>query len=298
MLIQCVPNFSEGRRENVMHAIVDALRGGERHIGTDGKPAARLVDWSFDRDHNRMVTTLVGQPETVVDAVLAAAAVAIDAIDIRRHEGVHPRLGVLDVIPVVPLRGIGMEQCGQIARDIGRALAERHNLPVFLYEYGSADRRALPDVRKKAFHDLMPDYGPTSPHPTAGTTVVGARNPLIAYNIILDAADPAAARTIAREMRNGGVARFKGVRALGLRLPSRHMTQVSVNITDPNAAPIGSVFAYILNRSRELGVNVLESEIIGALPGFTAFRQLADSLRATGLKPGQVLWENWPESPI
>ena len=268
-----------------MQAIVDAA---------SSKPGCRLADWSFDRDHNRMVVTLVGEPAAVSEAVLEAAAVAIDRIDIAKHKGVHPRLGVLDVIPIVPLKDIDMATCGQLARDIGRAITKRHNVPVYLYEFGSEDKRPLPDVRRKAFKDLLPDYGPTSPHPTAGATVVGARNPLIAYNIILDVADPAAARTIARELRNGGVAHFKGVRALGLRLPSRHMTQVSLNIIDPVSAPIGSVFAYVLNRSRELGVNVLESELIGAMPGPTAFAQLAASLRAPGLKPGQVLWENWP----
>jgi len=268
-----------------MQAIVEAA-------GT--RTGSRLADWSFDRDHNRMVVTLVGEPDAVSRAVLAAADVAVRRIDIATHKGVHPRLGVLDVIPIVPLKDVDMATCGQVARNIGREIAERHGVPVFLYEYGSDDRRALPDVRRKAFVDLLPDYGPTSPHPTAGATVVGARNPLIAYNIVLDVADPAAARTIARELRDGGVAHFKGVRALGLRLPSRHMTQVSLNIVDDTSAPIGSVFAYVLNRSRELGVNVLESELIGAMPGPTAFAQLAASLRAPGLKPGQVLWENWP----
>jgi glutamate formiminotransferase len=288
MLIQCVPNFSEGRRADVIEAIVTAARSN---------PKARLADWSADPDHNRMVVTLVGEPAAVVDAVLAAAKVGIDSIDLSTHKGVHPRLGVIDVVPIVPLRDVTMDQCGQFARDLGRELNKRYGIPIYLYEYASEDRRPLPDVRKKAFVSLWPDYGSTSPHPTAGATVVGARNPLIAYNIVLDIPDPAAARTIARELRNGGVARFKGVRALGLRLPSRHMTQVSINITDPEAAPLGSVFAYVLNRARELGVNVLESELIGAMPGATAFRQLADSLRAPSLKPGQILLETWPDQP-
>ena len=258
------------------------------------RPGSRLADWSFDRDHNRMVMTLVGEPEAVTEALLAAADVAVQRIDIATHKGVHPRLGVIDVIPVVPIKDIDMAACGQIARNIGQEINRRHGVPVFLYEFAGEERRPLPEVRKKAFTDLLPDYGSTSPHPTAGATVVGARNPLIAYNIVLDVADPAAARTIARELRDGGVARFKGVRSLGLRLPSRHMTQVSLNIVDPASAPIGSVFAYVLNRSRELGVNVLESELIGVMPGYAAFAQLAASLRAPGLKPGQVLWENWP----
>ena len=268
-----------------MQAIVDAARS---------RPGSRLVDWSSDQDHNRMVVTLVGEPSAVSEAVLAAAAVAVERIDISSHKGVHPRLGAIDIIPVVPLQDIDLATCGQIARDIGRAICEKHGIPIFLYEYASVDRRPVPEIRRNAFTDLLPDYGPTSPHPTAGATVVGARNPLIAYNIVLDVADPAAARTIARELRDGGVARFKGVRALGLRLPSRQMTQVSLNIVDPFSAPIGSVFAYVLNRSRELGVNVLESELIGAMPGYTAFDQLAASLRAPGLKPGQILWETWP----
>jgi glutamate formiminotransferase len=285
MLIQCVPNFSEGRRQDVIKSIAEAA---------SSVSGARLVDWSSDRDHNRMVATLVGEPAAVSQAVLAAAAVAIDRIDMRSHKGVHPRMGAIDVIPVVPLRDIEMEACARIAREIGREIAGRHDVPVFLYDEASVDKRPIPDVRRKAFIDLLPDFGPTSPHPTAGATLVCARKPMIAYNIVLDVADPAAARTIARELRNGGVAHFRGVRALGLRLPSRHMTQVSINIVDPDASPIGSVFAYVLNRSRELGVNVLESELIGAMPGYTAFAQLAASLRAPALKPGQILWETWP----
>jgi glutamate formiminotransferase len=305
MLIQCIPNISEGRREDVIAAIVAAI---------SATSDVRLVDWSADRDHNRMVATFVGGPGAVSQAVHALAEVAIASIDMTQHTGVHPRLGALDVLPLVPLRGISMAQCADLARDIGRDLANRLALPIFLYEESTplpeplsppgqpehveptAGRRLLPYVRKNAFNGLLPDFGPSSPHPTAGATVVGARGPLIAYNIILDATDPAAARAIARDLRNGGLAGFTGVRALGLPLPSRRLSQVSTNITDPKATGIGAVYAFVCAKALELGVGVVESEVIGAMPGFAAFDQLTTSLHAPSLRPGQVLWENWPDA--
>lgn len=281
-LVQCVPNFSEGRRPDVMKAIVQTVRD------TNG---VRLADWSADPDHNRMVVTFVGPPEPVRAAALAAAAVAVETIDLRAHQGIHPRLGTIDVLPFVPLADSSLAECAQIARDVGQHLAARHNLPIFLYE-AAADGRALPTVRREAFHSLPPDFGPALPHPTAGAVVVGARGPLIAYNVVLANDDVKAAKTIARELREGG-AGFLGVRALGLRLESRGLAQVSMNLTRPAATPLLSVFAYVARRARELGTEVLESEVIGALPGYAAFGVLGDALQAS-LKPGQVLWENWP----
>jgi len=300
-IVQCVPNFSEGRRPDVMAAIVEAVRG---------TPGVRLADWSADPDHNRLVVTFVGPPGAVCAAARAACAVAITQIDLREHEGVHPRLGALDVLPLVPLSGISLSDCASHARELGRELAALHGLPVFLYEAASppdgphpnpppqagegAERRSLPFVRKEAFHSLLPDFGPPKPHPSAGAVVVGARGPLVAYNVNLATPAVRAAKTIARELREGGGAGFVGVRALGLYLPSRHLAQVSMNITRPEQTPLLPVFSYIARRAEELGTMALESEIIGALPGGTAFGVLGDALRASGLKPGQVLWENWP----
>ena len=282
MLIQCVPNFSEGRRLDVIAAIVDAVRG---------TASVRLADWSVDPDHNRLVVTFVGPPGPVREAALAAAAVAIARIDLGRHEGVHPRLGALDVLPFVPLRGLTLADCASLAREVGEEIAARHGLPVFLYESAAPHPRSLPFVRNEAFHTLSPDFGPALPHPTAGAAVVGARGPLIAYNVVLTAPGRAIARTIARELR--ALPTLPGIRALGLRLPSRGLTQVSMNLTKPAETPLLAVFRYIEARARALGTSIVESEVIGALPGYSAFGVLADALQAPGLKPGQVLWENW-----
>lgn len=282
MLIQCVPNFSEGRRPAVVAAIVDAVRG---------TPNVRLADWSADPDHNRMVVTFVGPPAPVRAAALAAAAVAVAQIDLSRHEGVHPRLGALDVLPFVPLRDLTLADCAALAREVGQEMAARHGLPVFLYESAAPAGRSLPAVRREAFRSLMPDFGPPSPHPTAGATVVGARGPLIAYNIVLATPDLSAARTIARALRASPA--LPGVRALGLRLPSRGLTQVSMNLTRPAESPLLAVFQYVAARALALGTSVVESEVIGALPGPAAFAVLSDALQASALKPGQVLWENW-----
>ena len=282
MLIQCVPNFSEGRRPAVVAAIVEAVRG------TAG---VRLADWSADPDHNRMVVTFIGPPDAVRAASLAAANAAVARIDLGRHEGIHPRLGVLDVLPFVPLRGLTLADCAALAREVGQELAARHGLPVFLYEAAAPDGRSLPSVRKEAFRSLTPDYGPALPHPTAGAAVVGARGPLIAYNIVLATPNLSVARALARELRD--LPTLPGVRALGLRLPSRGLTQVSMNLTRPAETPLLTVFRHVQARARALDTSVIESEVIGALPGDSAFAVLGDALQAPGLNPGQVLLENW-----
>ena len=284
-LIQCVPNFSEGRHPETIAAIVAAVQE---------TPSVRLADWSADRDHNRMVVTFVGLPKAVQAAALAAAAVAIERIDLRGHQGVHPRLGALDVLPFVPLSGLPLTDCVALAQEVGQELAARYNLPVFLYEAAQSEGRTLPFVRKEAFQSLTPDYGPAAPHPTAGAAVVGARGPLIAYNVVLATPDLSAAKTIANELR--GLPNLPGIRALGLRLESRGLTQVSMNLTRPLETPLLAVFGYVQRRALELDTFIVESEVIGALPGYSAFGVLSQALQAAGLKPGQVLWENWPTS--
>jgi len=284
-LIQCVPNFSESRDPEVIAAIVEAVRQ---------TPGVRLADWSADPDHNRLVVTFVGPPDAVHAAALASAAAAIARIDLRAHRGVHPRLGALDVLPFVPLSGVTLAECAEIARSAGAALAGRFGLPVFFYEAASAGSRSLPEVRKSAFGTLWPDCGPSAPHPSAGAAVVGAREPLIAYNVNLATSNPSVARAIAREMR--ALPGLPGIRALGLRLPSRGLTQVSMNLTLPAATPLLAVFRSVQRRAQELGTSAVESEVIGALPGPTAFGLLADALRFPAFQPGQVLWENWPPS--
>ena len=282
-LIQCVPNFSVGRDRAAIEAIAEAVRQ---------TPGVRLADWSADQDHNRLVVTFVGPPGPVRAAALAAAAVAVARIDLRAHAGVHPRLGALDVLPFVPLSGITLAECAELAQSVGAEIAALYDLPVFLYEAASPDCRSLPFVRKAAFQTLIPDYGPGSPHPVAGAAVVGAREPLVAYNVNLAASDLSLARTLAREMRVHPS--LPGIRALGLRLPSRGMTQVSMNLTRPGKTPLLAVFYSLERRAAELGTSIVESEIIGVLPGDTAFGALADALRSPTLRSGQILWETWP----
>jgi glutamate formiminotransferase len=282
-LIQCVPNFSEGRDPEAMEAIVEAVRE---------TPGVRLADWSADPDHNRMVVTFVGPPDAVRMAAIAATGAAIRVIDLNKHQGVHPRLGALDVLPFVPLRDVTLEECAALAVNVGRELSNQFQLPVYLYEAASPEGRSLPSVRKGAFQQFAPDFGPAVPHPTASAAVVGARGPLIAYNVNLAASDIAIAQQIARELR--GHPNFPGVRALGLALASKGLIQVSMNITRPAETSLFHVFSYIVRRALELGAEAVGSEVIGALPGYTAFGVLGDALQAE-LKPGQVLLENWEE---
>jgi len=188
-----------------------------------------------------------------------------------------------------------MDACAEAARSVAQQLSADYDLPAFLYEYASPANRSLPEIRKTAFHGLRPDYGPNAPHLTAGAVVIGARQPLIAFNVNLTGNEPIAARRIARELREGGIAGFTGVRSLGLALPSRSMSQVSMNIVRTEAVRLHAVYNYIAKRAAELGTQAVESELIGAMPGYSAFALLRDSIALTGLKPGQVLWENWPE---
>ena len=284
-LIQCVPNFSAGRDQAAIEAIVAAVRQ---------TPGVRLADWSADADHNRLVVTFVGPPEPVRAAALASASAAIEHIDLREHQGVHPRLGAIDVLPFVPLSGITLADCAALAVSVGTEIAARHALPVFFYEAASPQGRSLPFIRKSAFGALAPNLGPPTPHPTAGAIVVGARGPLIAFNVNLAAPDPAAARLNARELRT--LLDLPGIRALGLRLPSRGLSQVSMNLTRPAETPLLAVFQYIERRAAALGTSAIESEVIGTLPGFSAFGLLSDALRCPALQPVQVLWETWGAS--
>lgn len=283
-MIQCVPNFSEGRRPEIIGAIVQSVRE------TSG---VRLADWSADRDHNRLVVTFIGPPEAVRNAAVAAASVAVETIDLRQHGGVHPRLGALDVLPFVPIADVTLAECADLARAVGRELAEKLALPVFLYEAAADDGRALPTVRREAFRSLAPDFGPSVPHPTAGAAVVGAREPLIAFNVNLATDNLKIAREIAREVR-AGAAGTNGVRALGLRLQSRGLMQVSMNVTRPAQTSLLRLYAFVARRAQELGTEAVESEVVGALPGFVALDVLREALRMTTLQPSQVLWESWP----
>lgn len=266
MLIQCVPNFSEGRDPAVIEALSAAVRGC---------PGVVLVDQSADPDHHRSVLTFLGDPDGVATASLAAARVAVERIDLTRHQGVHPRMGALDVLPFVPVGATPMETCIRTAREVGGRLATDLGLPVYFYEEAAArpERRNLAVVRGGGFDAMRlaplagerePDAGPRSVHPTAGAVAVGARGPLLAFNVNLHTSDVAVAQAIARRVRerSGGLL---GVKALGLALESRSQAQVSMNITRPVEVSLYRVFEMVRVEAARYGVSVSGSELIGAI---------------------------------
>lgn len=278
--IECVPNFSEGRDPAVIARLREAIQS------TSG---VRLLDYSSDRDHNRSVFTFVGEPDAVENALIAAARVAVDTIDLTRHQGAHPRIGALDVAPFVPLDGATMDDCRQLARRFGDRLWQDLGVPVYFYEE-AAEREAyrrLQDVRRGGFEALRADYserppdiGGPAPHPTAGATAVGARKLLVAYNINLATEDLAVAQRIARRLResSGGL---PAVKALGLALPEQRLTQVSLNLTDFERTPPHVAYERVVQLAQEAGVEVAGAELIGLLPRGAAE---AAGLRALGLE--------------
>ncbi|HEV8699734.1 MAG TPA: glutamate formimidoyltransferase [Candidatus Polarisedimenticolia bacterium] len=267
LLVESVPNFSEGRRREVIEAIVDAAVGGG--------PVACL-DVSSDPDHNRSVLTLAGHPEAVRSALEAMVAACVGRIDLRAHQGGHPRMGAVDVIPLIPIRGVTMDECVRLARDLGASLAARHGLPVYLYEKAasSPNRRNLAEIRKGEFEGFQekikdplwkPDFGPDRVHPTAGCVAVGAREFLVAYNINLASHDLELARTIARAIResSGGL---PCVKAMGVLLDDRQTAQVSMNMTDFRTTSLHTVFERVRELAAGRGVAIASSEIVGLVP--------------------------------
>ncbi len=265
--VECVPNFSEGADEVTLEAVASALGG---HAGT------WLLDRTADIDHGRSVYTIAGYPGRVMSAMESAVEVAIERIDMRAHHGRHPRLGAVDVIPFVPLGDTSMVQCVEGARGFAERLAERFDLPVYLYREAAlrSDRRVLAEIRSPGFEGLAqamtepggePDFGPSQPHPTAGATAVGARPFLIAWNIQLSTTDVAVARRIAGRIRerDGGL---PAVQALGIDLASQGCSQLSMNILDHEQTPIWRVWEEAERLAALEGVSLLDSELIGLAP--------------------------------
>jgi glutamate formiminotransferase len=290
MLIECIPNVSEGRRLDVVAAMADAIAR---------VPGVRLLDRSSDASHNRSVFTLAGDAAAVEQAVLALVERAVADIDLRSHRGEHPRLGAVDVVPFVPIEGATMADCVALAKKTGAAIAERFGVPVYLYEEASANpaRKNLEDIRRGEFEGLAakmatqgwaPDYGPAAPHPTAGATVVGARMPLIAYNINLATNRLDVAKKIAAAIRqsSGG---FRYVKAAGFRLEERGIVQVSMNLTNYEKTPMFRVFETVKREAARYGVSVLESEIVGLVPSAALASAAEFYLQIEGFKPEQVL---------
>jgi glutamate formiminotransferase len=287
-LVECVPNFSEGRRPEVIEAIAGA-------IGTIG--GVYLLDRTSDPDHNRSVLTFAGPPESVEAAMEGAIDAALRLIDMRQHEGQHPRIGAVDVIPFVPLGETTMDECVALARSFGARIAERFELPVYLYARAAlrSDRAVLADIRRPQFEGLgalmdqpdhAPDFGPARLHPTGGAVAVGARPFLIAYNINLESRDVELARRIARHVResSGGLPR---VQAKGFYLEDLACAQVSMNLLDHAITPLWRVWEAVGEVARTEGVALRESELIGLCP-LTALTDVADH---AGVAPGLPLDE-------
>ncbi|MCL8207853.1 MAG: glutamate formimidoyltransferase [Actinomycetia bacterium] len=297
MLVECVPNVSEGRRPDVLAAIRDqASAAGVRVLGV-----------SADPDHHRAVLTLVGEGERMLEAAFAVAAEAVRRIDLRHHRGVHPRFGAVDVIPFVPLAGTPMAYCVELARRLGARLGAELELPVFLYEQAATrpERRNLADVRRGQFEGLaarlaggdVPDFGPSSPHPSAGAVAVGARGPLVAFNAMLGTADVAIARAVARAVRasGGGLA---GVKALGLALPSRGTVQVSMNLVHPERTTLWRALELVRREAARYGVAVTGTEIVGFVPLGALAAAAREFLQAHGFGPGDVLEQAYWGAPL
>ncbi len=282
-LIECVPNFSEGRDASTVRAIEDAIASSE---------GVRILRSERDTDHNRSVITFAGSPEAVAEGALRGIGVALERIDLRRHQGVHPRMGAADVVPFVPLEGATLADCVAIAHRAGEEVWKRFHVPVYFYEAAARvpERRMLENCRRGGFENpnLAPDLGGPSLHPSAGACIVGARKILIAFNINLATDDVAIARAIARKIRtsSGGLPFLK---ALGLPLAARGLAQVSMNLTDFEQTPLHAVFDAVAREAALYGVEIAGSEIIGLIPEKALEDAAAHFLKCENFAPGLVL---------
>lgn len=292
-LVECVPNFSEGRRTEVIDAITAEVTSVS---------GVKLLDVKPDASHNRVVVTFVGEPEAVKLAAFKSCSKAAELINMEQHTGEHPRIGATDVIPFIPVKNVTMEECIELSRQLGEEIADKLGIPVYLYEEAAKipTRRALPDIRKGQYEGLKteigkperhPDYGEPKMHPTAGATVVGARQFLIAFNINLSTSDVQIAKKIAGAIREakGG---YKYCRAMGIMIEERNMAQVSINMINYTGTPLYRVFETVKAEAARYGVNVVGSEIIGLTP-LQALLDVADYyLRLEGFERKQVMEEN------
>ncbi len=292
-LIECVPNFSEGRDQKKIQAIAEAARG---------RPKVKVLDMEWDKDHHRSLVTLVGEPEAVFEAIWAMILKAVELIDMEKHQGEHPRIGATDVVPFIPVANVSMKECIDLAKRLGKKVGEELVLPVYLYEAAATrpERVNLANVRQGDYEGLKkeietnperkPDFGPSRMHPTAGAMVVGARKFLIAYNVNLDTQEVEIAKGIAKLIRekDGG---FPAVKALGFAIKDQGFVQVSINLCDFEKSNMDVVFRKIKDEAEKKGVKVLGSEIYGMVPRAALEGINLDELQLIDFKKDQILEE-------
>jgi len=289
-IVECVPNFSEGRRKDVIESIVNEIRSVE---------GVKLLDVESDKDHNRSVVTYVGEPKAVGEAAFRAIKKASELIDMEQHKGEHPRIGATDVVPFIPISDVSLEECVNLAKEVGKRVADELNIPVYLYEAAATrpDRVNLADIRKGEYEGLKteiskierhPDFGPAKMHPKAGATVIGARGPLVAYNVYLSTNKKEIADKIAKAVRfkDGG---YRYCKALGFEIKERGVVQVSMNLTDYTKTPIFRVFETIKSEAERYGVHVISSEIVGLVPMNALVDVAAHYLKLENFNYSQVL---------
>lgn len=290
-IVECVPNFSEGRRPEVVDQIVAAIQA---------VPGVTLLDKEMDANHNRAVVTFVGDTEPVVEAAFRGAQKARELIDLTQHTGEHPRMGAMDVCPFIPISGVTNEECVELAKRLGKRMAEELSIPVYLYELAaqSPDRIDLAAVRKGQFEGIReaiktdpnrkPDFGPSEVHPTAGATAVGARFPLVAYNVNLNTPDVEIAKKIAKALRfrDGG---FRYAKAMGFMIEEKNCAQVSINMTNYTGTGLHRAFEFVKREAERYGVGVRESEVIGLVPQQALIDAATWYLQIDSFKNEQIL---------
>ncbi|MGD9138585.1 MAG: glutamate formimidoyltransferase [Desulfobacterales bacterium] len=289
-ILECVPNYSEGRDLKKIEKIVEPYRG---------KDGVKLLDYQNDEDHNRSVVTVVGEPEPLKNAVVESMGVAVELIDMRTHEGQHPRMGAIDVVPFIPVKNVSVDEAVEISKATAKLAADAYGLPIFLYEQSATrpERQNLASVRKGQYEAMAeklkqpewtPDFGPAQVHPCAGVTAMGARMPLVAFNVNLDTNRLDVADQIAKKVRHisGGLRYCKGI---GIELKDRGIVQVSMNMTDYTRTALYRVVELIKIEARRYGVNVVGSEIIGLVPMEALIDSAVYYLGVEGFSMNQVL---------
>lgn len=289
-LVQCVPNFSEGRNREIILEILEVIKNIEE---------VKLLDYSMDKDHNRTVITFIGEPEKVVEAAYQATKKASELIDMRHHKGEHPRMGATDVIPLIPISEVSMEECIHYSRELGRRIGEELNISVYLYEKSAtaSHRENLAVIRKGEYEgmamklreeDWKPDFGPLELNLKSGVVAVGARMPLVAFNINLGTDDINIAKKIAKIIRASGGG-YTYCKALGIEIKERNIVQVSMNMVDYTKTSLFRVFDTVKREAERYGVNVIGSEIIGLVPANALIDTAEYYLRLENFEPSQIL---------